>query len=327
MHILRSILHTFAAALCSLVFAYPGLAADAIHIGYVGGVEPGKAGIVDGGFDRPVGRHVEWRRFDNGAEVIRAVAAGDIDIANLGSSVVAVAAARHMPIESFLIASVLGGSEALVARNGSGINGPSDLAGKTVAVPFVSTVHYSLLAALKHWGIAASSVRIVNLRVSEIPAAWQGKNIDAAYAFDPALGRIKETGKVLVTSADVAKWGAPTFDVWVVRKDFGTRNPAVVTAFARTILDLTQSYRADPGKFASDPGNLDRIVRATGAKPADVPLLLAGNHYPDAAEQRELLAGSYVRAIADTARFLKEQGKIDTLLPSYQDYATARYIP
>ena len=38
-------------------------------------------------------------------------------------------------------------------RNGSGIEKPEDLVGKTVAVPFVSTTHYSLLAALKHWGI------------------------------------------------------------------------------------------------------------------------------------------------------------------------------
>jgi taurine transport system substrate-binding protein len=163
--------------------------------------------------------------------------------------------------------------------------------------------------------------------VSEVPAAWQGGNIDAAYVFDPALGRIKQSGRVLATSTDVAHWGAPTFDVWVVRKDFSAVNPGLVTAFARTALDLMQSYRTDPRKFASDAGMVDRIVRATGASAADVPSLLAGNQYPDAAEQRQLLAGSYVRAIADTAAFLKEQGKVDTVLPDYQAYASARFIP
>ncbi len=33
------------------------------------------------------------------------------------------------------------------------ITKPEDLIGKRIAVPFISTTHYSLLAALKHWGI------------------------------------------------------------------------------------------------------------------------------------------------------------------------------
>ena len=97
-----------------------GVCADAIHVGYVTGVDPAKAAIVDAGFDRP-GLHFDWRRFDNGAEVVRALAAGDVDIANIGSSVVAVAASRQLALETFLIGSQLGASEALVARNGSGI--------------------------------------------------------------------------------------------------------------------------------------------------------------------------------------------------------------
>jgi taurine dioxygenase len=50
---------------------------------------------------------------------VRALAAGDLDIANLGSSVVAVAAGRQIPIETFLIASQLGTSEALLSLVGT----------------------------------------------------------------------------------------------------------------------------------------------------------------------------------------------------------------
>jgi taurine transport system substrate-binding protein len=55
--------------------------------------------------------------------------------------------------------------------------------------------------------------------------------------------------------------------------------------------------------------------------------LLAGNRYPNAAEQRALLTGDYVKALADTAAFLKEQGKVDTVLPDYRSYSTARFVP
>lgn len=75
------------AVLCwILCFPCVGFSAEVIHVGYVTGVEPAKAGIGDGSFERSAGQKIEWRRFDNGAEVVRALAAGDLDIANLGSS-------------------------------------------------------------------------------------------------------------------------------------------------------------------------------------------------------------------------------------------------
>jgi taurine transport system substrate-binding protein len=305
----------------------PGTRADPVRIGYQTSVVPTAVAIVDGAFARDAGVPIDWRRFDSGAEVIRAMASGDIDIGSVGSSLVAAAAARDLPIETFLIASQLGISEALVVRNGSGISGPQDLVGKTVAVPFVSTCHYSLLAALAHWGLDRTRVKIVNLRPAEIPAAWARGDIDAAYVWDPALGRIKETGTVLATSVDAARWGAPTYDVWVVRRDFSAQHAPFLRAFARTSLSYMRRYAADPGGFAGAAANVGDIVKATGAKAADVPGMLAGNIYPTADRQRVLLEGPFVQAVADTAAFLKSQGKIDVVLPDYHAYATARFLP
>jgi taurine transport system substrate-binding protein len=53
------------------------------------------------------------------------------------------------------VSAQINAAEALVVRNGSGIDKPEDLIGKTIATPFVSTSHYSLLGALKHWGLDA----------------------------------------------------------------------------------------------------------------------------------------------------------------------------
>ncbi len=313
--------------LCAVLAGVAAVRADPVRIGYQTSVVPTAVAIVDGTFARDAGVPIEWRRFDSGAEVVRAMASGDIDIGSVGSSLVAAAAARELPVETFLIASQLGISEALVVRRGSGITVPNDLVGKTVAVPFVSTCHYSLLAALKHWGIDRTRVKIVNLRPSEIPAAWTRGDIDAAYVWDPALGRIKETGTVLATSVDAGRWGAPTYDVWIVRKDFSAAHAPFLASFARTSLALMQRYAADPRGFAASAANVDDIVKATGAKPADVPAMLAGNTYLPADEQRRLLNAGFVTAVADTAAFLKDQGKIDVVLPDYHAYATARFLP
>ena len=133
-----------------------------------------------------------------GADVIAAIASGSVDIGYVGSSPLAAAASRELPIQTIFVVGLIGESEALVARNGAGVEKVADLAGKKVAVPFVSTTHYSLLAALKHESVDPKSVEILNLRPPEIAAAWERGDIDAAYVWDPALGQIKTSGKVVL---------------------------------------------------------------------------------------------------------------------------------
>src|SRR5690349_7008150 len=167
-----------------------------LTIGYQTVVEPSKVPQADGVYEKTLGATIDWRKFDSGADVVAAIASGAIDIGYVGSSPLAAAASRELPIETIFVVGLIGESEALVARNGSGIAKVADLAGKKVAVPFVSTTHYSLLAALKHEGVDAKSVEILNLRPPEIAAAFARGDIDAAYVWDPALGQVKTSGKV-----------------------------------------------------------------------------------------------------------------------------------
>ena len=297
---------------------------DAIRIGYQTTIDPAKVAQADGVYDKAFGKAAAWSKFDSGADVIAAIAGNSIDIGFVGSSPLAVAASNKLPIETFLIADQIGDAEALVVRNGSGIDKPEDLVGKTVAVPFVSTTHYSLLAALKHWNIDPSKVKIINSPPPEIPAAWQRGDIDAAYVWDPALGAIKTTGKVLVSSKQVGQWGSPTFDAWIVRKDFADKHPDVVAAFARVTGAAYAAYLKDPKAWLADASNVDKVAKITGAKPEDVPVVLAGYTFPTLADQvsPDLLGGGTVKAIVATSAFLKEQGKISDVLADYSPYVT-----
>ncbi len=303
------------------------LADDAVSIAYQTVVEPAKVAQADGLYEKATGKTIQWRKFESGAEVITAVASGDIQIGYLGSSPLAAAASRELPVETFFIAAEIGSAEALVVRNGANITKASDLVGKKIAVPFVSTTHYSLLAALKHWGIDPKKVTILNLRPTEITAAWQRGDIDAAYVWDPALGQIKASGKTLTSSVEVAAWGAPTFDAWIVRKDFAAKNPDFVTAFARVTGAAYAAYRADPKAFAGNADNLAKIAKLTGAKQEEIKDLLAGSKFLTLSEQNSVLSSSaIVKAVTETSKFLKEQGKIDKVLPDYQGYVTPRFV-
>ncbi|RUU12847.1 taurine ABC transporter substrate-binding protein, partial [Mesorhizobium sp. M7A.T.Ca.TU.009.01.3.2] len=149
----RRIVLLSSAALAGAAFLGPAHADDLkITIGYQTVVEPSKVPQADGAYEKATKAVIDWRKFDSGADVIAAVASGSVDIGYVGSSPLAAAASRELPIQTIFIVGLIGESEALVARNGAGIEKVADLAGKKVAVPFVSTTHYSLLAALKHEG-------------------------------------------------------------------------------------------------------------------------------------------------------------------------------
>ena len=300
-------------------------AAD-VTVAYQTTVDPAKVAQADGDYEKATHATIDWRKFDNGADIIAAIASGDVQIGYLGSSPLTAAITRKVPVQTFLIATQIGAAEALVAREGSGIKTPQDLIGKKIAVPFVSTGHYSLLAALKHWNIDPSKVTVLNLAPPAIIAAWKRGDIDATYVWDPALGVAKENGKVLITSGELAKFGAPTFDAWIVRKDFAEKHPEAVRAFAKVTLDAYADYRKDPKAWLANQGNVDKLVKLSGAKANDIPLLLEGNVYPLAADQVLTLGAPTTKAITDTAAFLKEQGKVEAVLPDYAPYVSAKFI-
>jgi taurine transport system substrate-binding protein len=178
----------------------PGQAVN-VTVAYQTSAEPAKVAQADNTFAKASGATVDWRKFDSGSSIVRALASGDVQIGNLGSSPLAVAATQQVPIEVFLLASKLGNSEALVVKKS--ISKPQDLIGKRIAVPFISTTHYSLLSALKHWGIKPGQVQIINLQPPAIIAAWQRGDIDGAYVWAPAVNELEKEGKVLTDSSQV----------------------------------------------------------------------------------------------------------------------------
>jgi len=316
----------FTFSLLAATFSLSVFSAQAVDvtIAYQTSAEPAKVAQADNTFAKESGVRVDWRKFDSGSSVVRALASGDVQIGNIGSSPLAVAASQQVPIEVFLLASQLGNSEALVVKKD--IKNPHDLIGKRIAVPFISTTHYSLLAALKHWGIKPDQVQILNLQPPAIIAAWQRGDIDGAYVWAPAVNELEKEGRVLTDSAQVGKWGSPTLDVWVVRKDFAEQHPEVVTAFARSALQAQKAYIDNPDQWLKDPANLSKLSRLSGVPEQQVPALVKGNTYLTAQQQIEQLAQPVNHAIIDTAQFLKEQGKVPQVAADYSRYVTNRFV-
>ncbi|OWZ89268.1 taurine ABC transporter substrate-binding protein [Sinorhizobium sp. LM21] len=321
----RTLLAASAALLAASQLSLPAHADETtLTIGYQPIVEPSRVPQADGTYEKVTGAKITWQKFDGGADVIAALASGSIDIGYVGSSPLAAAASRQIPLETIFVVGLISDAEALAVK---GIDKPEELAGKKIATPFVSTAHYSLLTALKHWNIDPKAVEILNLRPPEIAAAWQRGDIDGAYVWDPVLSEIKKTATVLATSSNVAKWGGPTFDAWIVSKKFAEEHPEIVTGFVKVTGDAYADYRTKPEAWSAGSPQAEKIARLTGAKPEEVPNLLKGYYFPSLEEQAsaDLLGGATVKAIAQTSAFLLEQGKIPAVLPDYAPYVSARW--
>ena len=61
--------------------------------------------------------------------------------------------------------------------------------------------------------------------------------------------------------------GRPTYDLWIVRKDFAEKHPEFLTQFVKVTGAAYAKYNADPKGYAANSANVDKIARLTGAKP------------------------------------------------------------
>ena len=95
--------------------------------------------MESGELEKATGYKINWRMFGGGGDVIRAMASGDVQIGEAGSSPITAAASQGQGIKLFWILDDIADAEALVVRNGSGINGPKDLKGKKVETNGVAT--------------------------------------------------------------------------------------------------------------------------------------------------------------------------------------------
>lgn len=300
----------------------------AMIVAYQSNVEPAKFAQATGVYDRAIGEKIQWRLFNSGAEVLSALASGSVDVALIGSSPLGAAVANQLPIEVFLVATDLKSAEALVVHQNSGIRTAPDLIGKRIATPFASTAHYSLLSALKHWKIPSNQVRLINLKPAEIHAAWRRGDLDAAFVWSPALANIKKTGHVLTDAAQVGQWGAPSFEVWVTRRDFAQKHPEKLRQFANVTLDAYADYKNNPAQWRAGSPKLKYIAQITGVDVEDVPALLQGAVYPDRTAQlsQQYLGQGTLKGMQKSVEFLKELGMVRQVSPNYLQFITPRFV-
>lgn len=297
-------------------------AAGTLHIAYLGGPRP-ELYIYDQALAEAClpQTKITWTRIPTGQETIQAIAAGDIDLTVIGSSPTAKAlsAPLNLDIVTPQIAEVIGDAEALVAKNSKTIH---ELIGKTIAVPFGSTAHYSLLSALMNEGIfPGRDVNIINVSPDSLPSAWASDDIEAVYAWDPALQNVKQDGTVVTTSRHVADIGAPTFSVMVSARKWAENNSSILATFQK-LWDWAVKYSVE---------NFEDYVsvnaQASGMSEEAVRSNYEGSTLYTLEQQHEGL-DLLAEGLCKTAEFLESQGEIDAAasLDRCRNSADSRFV-
>ncbi|GAP35778.1 taurine ABC transporter substrate-binding protein [Piscinibacter sakaiensis] len=284
--------------------------------------------MESGEVEKATGYKINWRMFGGGGDVIRAMASGDVQMGEVGSSPLTAAASQGQDIRLFWISADIADAEALVVRNGSGVNSLADLKGKRVGVPFVSTAHYQLMAALKTAGVDARQVNVNNMRPPEVAAAWERGDIDATFIWDPVLSKTKATGKVIATSGSVGKMGHPTFEGIAVNAKWAAENEGFMVALVKALDRANNEVRAGLKGWTPDSPQVKAIAKWTKADPKDVPAAMSLYAFPTLQDQlsAQWLGGGAAKAMSNTAQFLKEQGRVQEVKPSYTGFVTDVYV-
>lgn len=302
---------------------------EKVTIGVQTLITPELVSRADQVFEKYLGTQVELVQFDSGADVNKAFASGSIDFGMFGSSPASLGIANDLGYEVIWYYDVIGTAESLVATKNSGIQSVKDLVGKKVATPFASTAHYSLLNALSLEGVKPADVELLDMQPADIFAAWGRGDIDAAYVWNPVLGKISSDATVVTDSQQLASLGIVTADVGAVRKEFAEKYPDVVVGYIEALLygldEFNNNREASLKKIASAA----EITDAEAAEQVETFIYPSG----DTLISEEYLGtkdkvGKLAEILKATADFNVEQGTIESApdLSAFEASVTGEFV-
>ncbi len=314
------------------VAAAPAFAQKEVTIAYQDMVVPYRIAQEAKELEKATGYKINWKQFGGGGDVIKAMASGAVQVGEIGSAGIAASVSRGEPLELFWILDDIGSAEALVARNGSGINGIKDLKGKKIAMPYNSTTHFHTIVALQQAGVNPADVQILNMRPPEVRAAWQRGDIDATFIWNPVLSEVKKNGKVILTSGKIsADTGKATFDGFVVNKDWAKQHQDFLVKFVKVLAASDDRYRKNKAKWTAGSDEVKAVAKWSGEKPENVPEGIALYEFPTAQDQAAKWLGGgknsiAAKALAATAEFQLSQKQIEKTLPDYSVAVNPSYV-
>ena len=177
---------------------------DEVTIGYLPSDHDAALFVADAqGKFAENGINTKLVQFNNGGDLMTAMASGEVDVGYVGITPVLSSIEKGVPVK-VISAAQTEGSGIVVSQN-SGINSVYDLAGKKIATPGEASIQHMLLTYyLDQNGMSIDDVKVSAMKVPSMNDALKTNKIDGMITFEPYVTIAEENGaKVLVDSAEI----------------------------------------------------------------------------------------------------------------------------
>jgi ABC-type nitrate/sulfonate/bicarbonate transport system substrate-binding protein len=204
------------------------------------------------GYWKRYGLHVDFKYGNYGAEV-QAVQAGQFDAAylNIDQAMEFIARGERMRV----VANTSYGGVELIARRGAGIRSLQDVRGRRMGINnrYNGLQVYFMENVLPAHGLKPDDVRYVVAPIPDIPQAFQQRQIDLYFLWEPAADQIVGTGqaKVVLGWKDTYDHGQIFRNALVLNQRFIDRHPALAKRLVWAHLDALNRIRTDPSNATS----------------------------------------------------------------------------
>jgi len=316
------------AMLFTSVLAPSGIAdAEEITVGYfMEWPTPSQFAQANKIYDKALGVDIKWVSFDAGTAMSAAMASGDVQISfSQGIPPFVVAASAGQDLQIVDVAVSYSENENCVVRSSLEITkeNAKELEGKQAGVPIGTAAHYGFLKQMEHFGVNASTMKIVDMAPPDGAAAFANGNLDMVCGWGGALQRMKEHGNVLLSGAEKEQLGIQVFDATTVSAQWAQENPDLLAKFLKVTADMNTKFAA-----SKSDEMLQIIAKSAGMKKADSKKTMAGFSFPDIKEQlsEKWLGGGTQKFLKQVGDFFVKQGTIPNARDNYDNAVDTSYL-
>ena len=150
------------------------------------------------------GLKVKTVQFNNGGDLMNAMASGDVDVGYVGITPVLSSIEKGVPVKVVSGAQIEGSG--VVVSADSGINSLADLKGKKVGTPGAATIQNMIITyALNQSGVSTNDVELVAMKAAQMTDALKAGQIDAMICWEPysSIAVNNGYGKLLENTSEI----------------------------------------------------------------------------------------------------------------------------
>lgn len=187
------------------LFDFLGGGDDTVKIGYLPSDHDAALFVADAqGLYADKNITTELVQFNNGGDLMTAMASGEVDVGYVGIAPVLSSVEKGVPVK--VISSAQTEGSGIIVTEDSGITSAADLKGKSIATPGEASIQYVLLSYyLKQNNLSTDDLNVSAMKVPSMNDALKTKQIDGIITFQPYVSiAANDSGNVVLEdSADI----------------------------------------------------------------------------------------------------------------------------